>query len=246
MPTFPARGSHYPRSRELRTRGRPQHGVSRLGSVSPSRSSSTPTAGLIARPPSVSTEILASSSWPIFAGKERFVLAASAFWIIFRFIHVVSAILWVGSAFAVFVFVEPAAAALGAEGGRFMGYMVDKRKLPVVITSLSGLTVLGGVVLYLKVSSGLDPDGISQRSGHRVNDRRDRSPRRLRDGSRRDQADGRLDERARRGDPERWGPASAEQAAAMQRLSERFKALGKVDLVLILIAAATMATARYW
>jgi hypothetical protein len=32
----------------------------------------------------------------------------------------------------------------------------------------------------------------------------------------------------------------------MQHLNERFKALGKADLVLILIAASTMATARYW
>jgi hypothetical protein len=42
------------------------------------------------------------------------------------------------------------------------------------------------------------------------------------------------------------GPPRPEQAATMDRLTERFKALGKADLVLILIAAATMATARYW
>jgi len=32
----------------------------------------------------------------------------------------------------------------------------------------------------------------------------------------------------------------------MQRLTEHFRALGRRDLVLIPIAAATMATARYW
>jgi hypothetical protein len=32
----------------------------------------------------------------------------------------------------------------------------------------------------------------------------------------------------------------------MQRLTEHVRALGKRDLVLILIAAATMSTARYW
>jgi hypothetical protein len=37
--------------------------------------------------------------------------------------------------------VEPTAATFGPEGGRFMGYMVEKRKLPQVITGLSGLTV---------------------------------------------------------------------------------------------------------
>jgi hypothetical protein len=93
------------------------------------------------------------------------VVAASVFWIVFRFIHIFSAILWVGSAFAVFVFVEPTVAAFGPEGGKFVGYMVEKRKLPVVITSLSGLTVLGGIVLYVETSSGFDPDWISSGPG---------------------------------------------------------------------------------
>jgi ribose/xylose/arabinose/galactoside ABC-type transport system permease subunit len=173
-------------------------------------------------------------------------VAASAFWIIFRFIHVVSAILWVGFAFAVFVFVEPTVAAFGPEGGRFMGYMVEKRKVPQVITSLSGLTVLGGVVLYLKASSGLDGDWIASGPGIGFTigaiagivafvmglvaikptvDRMSALGAEIQSAG---------------------GPPRPEQAATMDRLTERFKALGKADLVLILIAAATMATARYW
>jgi uncharacterized membrane protein len=174
------------------------------------------------------------------------VIAASAFWIVFRFIHVVSAILWVGSAFAIFVFVEPTVSALGPEGGRFVGYMVERRKLPTVVISLAGLTVLGGVVLYLKASSGLDPDYVTSNAGigftigaisgivafllglfaitptiHRMSAL----------GARIEASD---------------GPPSAEQAATMEQLRSRFKALGKADLVLILLAATTMATARYW
>lgn len=42
------------------------------------------------------------------------------------------------------------------------------------------------------------------------------------------------------------GPPQPEQLATMQRLTERLQALGRRDLVLILIASATMATARYW
>jgi uncharacterized membrane protein len=173
-------------------------------------------------------------------------VAASAFWIFFRFIHIVSAILWVGSTFAVFVFVEPTVAALGPEGGRFVGYMVEKRKLPVVITSLSGLTVLGGVVLYLEASSGFDPDWITSGPGigftiggiaaivaffmglFAIKPTVDRMSG--------------LGAEIERG----GGPPLPEQLATMERLTERFKALGKADLVLILIAAATMATARYW
>ena len=172
--------------------------------------------------------------------------AASAFWIVFRFIHVVSAILWVGSAFAIFVFVEPTAAAFGPEGGRFMGSMVEKRKLPQVVTGLSALTVLGGVVLYLKTSSGLETDWISSGPGIgftigavsaiiafvmglvAIKPTIERMT-----------ALGAEIESA-------GGPPRPEQAATMQQLTERFKALGKADLVLILIAASTMATARYW
>ena len=42
------------------------------------------------------------------------------------------------------------------------------------------------------------------------------------------------------------GPPTPEQSADMQRLQARFKRSGQRDLTLILIAAATMATARYW
>jgi uncharacterized membrane protein len=180
------------------------------------------------------------------AGKERRVIAASAFWIIFRFIHVVAAILWVGSAFAVFVFVEPTVAALGPEGGRFMGLMVEKRKLPQVITGLSGLTVLGGVVLYLKVSSGLDTDWISSGPGIGFTIGGIAAITAFVMGliaikptvERMTELGGEIQAAG--------GPPTPEQAATIQRLSERFKLLGKIDLVLILIAAATMATARYW
>jgi hypothetical protein len=91
--------------------------------------------------------------------------AASAFWIVFRFVHIISGILWAGSAFFVFVFVGPTAEALGPDGGKFIGHMVVKRKMARVILSFAGLTTLGGVVIYLKASSGLDPDWIGTPTG---------------------------------------------------------------------------------
>jgi ribose/xylose/arabinose/galactoside ABC-type transport system permease subunit len=174
------------------------------------------------------------------------VIAASAFWIIFRFIHVVAAILWVGSAFAIFAFVEPTVEAFGAEGGRFMGFMVEKRKVPQVITGLAGLTVLGGTVLYLKASSGLDADWISSGPGIGFTIGAISGIAAFVLGlvaiaptAKRMSALGQEIQTA-------GGPPRPEQAATMQRLSERFKSLGKTDLVLILIAASAMATARYW
>ena len=173
-------------------------------------------------------------------------VAASVFWIVFRFIHVFSAILWVGSAFALFVFVEPTVAAFGPEGGKFVGYMVEKRKLPVVITSLSGLTVLGGIVLYLETSSGFDPDWITSGPGLGFTIGAVAALAafllgllQIRPTVNKMSALGAEIQSA-------GGPPQPEQLAAMQRLTEHFRALGRRDLVLILIAAATMSTARYW
>jgi uncharacterized membrane protein len=168
------------------------------------------------------------------------------FWIVFRFIHVFSAILWVGSAFAVFVFVEPTVAALGPEGGKFMGYIVEKRKLPVVITSLSGLTVLGGIVLYLKASSGFNADWITSGPGLGFTIGAVAALAAFLLGLL--QIKPTVDKMSALGAEiqSAGGPPQPEQLATMERLTARFRALGRRDLVLILIAAATMATARYW
>jgi uncharacterized membrane protein len=174
------------------------------------------------------------------------VVAADAFWIVFRFVHIISGILWAGSAFFLFVFVGPTVEALGPDGGRFIGHMVERRKMARVILSLAGLTVFGGVVLYLKVSSGLDPDWIGTAPGigftigavaaivafvmgvvaitptiHHLTE-----------------LGGRIQTAT--------GPPAPEDLETLQRLTARFKVLGKADIVLIFTAAAAMATARYW
>jgi uncharacterized membrane protein len=173
-------------------------------------------------------------------------VAAEAFWIVFRFIHIISGILWAGSAFFVFVFVGPTAEALGPDGGKFIGHLVERRKMARVIISLAGLTVFGGVVLYLKQSGGLDPDWIGTPQGvgftigaiagiiafvmgviaitptiHRLTE-----------------LGGRIGSAT--------GPPPPEDLAALERLTARFKLLGKADIVLIFTAATAMATARYW
>ena len=142
-------------------------------------------------------------------------IAADLFWIVFRFLHIVSGILWVGSAFAVFTFVEPTVAAMGPDGGKFMGFMVQRRKLPVVITSLSGVTVLAGIVAMLIGLLMIKPTVQKMEAlGGQI------------------AASG--------------GPPTPEQGAEMGRLQHHFHSLGRTDLILILIAATTMATARYW
>ena len=127
-----------------------------------------------------------------------------------------------------------------------MGTMVEKRKVPQVMAALAGLTVLGGVVLYLKASSGLNTDWLSSGPGigftigaiaaivaFVIGMARVR-PTAAKMGALPAQIQG------------VGGPPQPEQAASMKSLIERFRMLGRVSLALILIAAATMATARYW
>ena len=173
-------------------------------------------------------------------------IAADAFWIVFRFIHIVAGVLWVGTAFAFATFVEPTVSAMGPEGGRFMAHVVEERKVFIVLSILALLTILGGIVLYAKASDGFDTDWISSGPGIgftigalaalaafvigiTV----------IRPTGQRMQALGR--EIAASG-----GPPTPEQRSEMERVSERVKALGRTNLALILIATAAMATARYW
>lgn len=173
-------------------------------------------------------------------------IAADLFWIVFRFLHIVSGILWVGSAFAVFTFVEPTVAAMGPDGGKFMGFMVQRRKLPVVITSLSGVTVLAGIVLYLKASDGLDSDWLQSGPGIGFTIGALAGIAAMLIGllmikptvEKMEALGGQI---AASG-----GPPTPEQGAEMGRLQHHFHSLGRTDLILILIAATAMATARYW
>src|SRR5436309_5616054 len=75
-------------------------------------------------------------------------VAVSSFLIVFRIVHILSGVLWVGSAFLVAMFIEPTVAAIGPAAGPFMQHMIEKLKISKVITALGGLTVLGGLILY--------------------------------------------------------------------------------------------------
>jgi uncharacterized membrane protein len=174
------------------------------------------------------------------------VLAVSTFWIVFRFIHIVSGILWVGAAFALTVFVEPTVDAMGPEGGKFMTTMADKRKVGQVITVLATLTVFAGLVLYWKLSSGLDTAWMKTAPGVGFTIGTiaaiaayvlggavvGPTVAKMTALGKQIGASG--------------GPPQPEQAQNMKALVDRFRTVSRTSLVLVLIAASAMATARYW
>jgi hypothetical protein len=176
------------------------------------------------------------------------VLASSVFYLAFRLFHIVAGALWVGSAFLFSAFLGPSVAEVGPSAGPLLTVLVKKRKLPTVIKALSGVTVLAGWILWLRdldlyggigdwlgssfglvltvgavlatIAFVIGMVGIAP------------NVERLVDLGGEIAAGG--------------GPPTPEQGAEMARTSKALEAASKVDLVLLLLAVAAMATARYW
>lgn len=67
--------------------------------------------------------------------------------IILRVLHIFGGVFWVGAAWLITFFVAPTAAALGPDGGKFMGALT-MRKLPIYISIAAVVTLLAGFALY--------------------------------------------------------------------------------------------------
>jgi len=74
-------------------------------------------------------------------------LAADAFMVVFRIVHIVAGVIWVGSLFVVVVYVQPSAAAIAPAGAPFMAEL-RRRRLVDVILAVALVTVGGGLFLY--------------------------------------------------------------------------------------------------
>ena len=71
-------------------------------------------------------------------------VAAEPFMIVFRFLHILSGVLWVGSAFLLVAFIGPAADEVGPSAGPLLTAVVKTRKVAKVVASLAIVTVLAG------------------------------------------------------------------------------------------------------
>jgi uncharacterized membrane protein/mono/diheme cytochrome c family protein len=91
--------------------------------------------------------------------------SVDAYMIIFRLIHILSAIVWLGSSVFILAFVQPAAAAIGADGQRFMQSLMTNTRLMIALPLSSLLTVLAGLALYYRVSDHFNSDWMGSTSG---------------------------------------------------------------------------------
>jgi len=76
--------------------------------------------------------------------------------LILRLIHIGVGAFWVGAVFTNVLFLQPAAAALGPDGGRFMFRLIRHGRFPMAILGSAILTVVSGIVLLWMTTDGLD------------------------------------------------------------------------------------------
>jgi len=165
--------------------------------------------------------------------------------IVFRIIHIASAILWAGSATFYSAFVGPSLGVLGPEAGRFFNHLVRQRKAVIFFVVVSTLTVVAGGFLYWRDSGGLDSGWIQTDvgAGFTVGAVAGLiswllvvlvlAPTSYRLTS--------LGERLAAG----GGPPSDEAMSSLQTLQSRLRRFSLVNIAFLAIATAAMATARY-
>jgi hypothetical protein len=174
-------------------------------------------------------------------------LVVVPFMLVFRLLHVVAGVLWVGSAFLFVGFIGPSAAEVGPSAGPLLSVAVKKRKVVQVITWLGVVNVLAGWVLWLRNANAVGlGDWITSSFGLVLTIGGvlatitffvgyvgvGRNVERLVDLGGAVAAAG--------------GPPSPAQQAELDRLSAALERHGKLDLLLLLLATIAMATARYW
>jgi hypothetical protein len=176
-------------------------------------------------------------------------IAAAPFMLVFRFFHITAGVLWVGSSFLFVGFIGPSAAEVGPSAGPLLSAAVKKRKVAKVITGLAATTVAAGWILWLRdlsdrgwsLSSWLGhPFGLVITIGAVLATIAffegflgvGRNVERIVDLGDTIAASG--------------GPPTPEQQSMIARIGGELERHGKIDLVLVLLAVAAMATARYW
>jgi hypothetical protein len=78
--------------------------------------------------------------------------------LVLRLIHIGAGAFWVGGVFTFFLFVQPAAIAVGPDATRFTYQLLHHRRLPIWIFTAAVVTVIAGIWLLVITSNGLDPE----------------------------------------------------------------------------------------
>jgi len=165
--------------------------------------------------------------------------------VVLRIVHILAGVFWVGAAFTTILFLQPTAREVGPAAGPFMAHLAGKRRLVDWVLRAAGLTILAGLLMYWRVSGGLNPDWIGSAEGIAVTVGalcgiaaftlalsvvRPSIMATLAIGA----------EVAASG-----GSPTPEQAAKLQALQKRGKDVGQIIVPLLVVAVSGMAAAQY-
>jgi uncharacterized membrane protein len=175
------------------------------------------------------------------------VLASDTFMVVFRIVHILAGVLWVGSVFLFAMFVSPSAAAIAPAGAPFMAELLGKRRLVDRIIMIAMISVAGGLVLYwhdwhLYGSFG---DWIGSTFGATLTVGMVAALTALGIGLYGTRPNVRRMLALGRQVAESGGPPTPEVAAEMGAIQGRLKILARVSLGLLILAVLAMSTARY-
>jgi hypothetical protein len=164
--------------------------------------------------------------------------------VVLRIVHILAGTFWVGAALTTFFFLAPTAREIGPAAGQFMTHLAQNKRLPDITLGAGGLTVLAGLLMYWRVTNGLDTEVLSSAYGVSLTVGALCAIAALALGGSivrpsmvRAISIGR--EAAAAGGP------TPEQQAQMQALQGRVRATGAVIVPLLIVAVAGMAAARY-
>jgi hypothetical protein len=161
-----------------------------------------------------------------------------------RVLHIVCGAIWVGAVVIATFFIFPSVGAMGPAGGQFMKQFMD-RKYPQVVMSLMGITILSGLGLMYTASVNYGGSWFASPMGRMISlgaaiaivasvfgsvIARPSAMRMQKLGA----------EIAAGG-----GAPSPDQAAEMKKLQGKLTTSGRIIAVLMILAVAAMAGARY-
>ena len=158
-----------------------------------------------------------------------------------QIVHVVAAVIWVGGAALIVLYVQPVAEKLGPGAEQFMDELFVRRKVSRYFAIAATLVVLAGVSLYLKnyLSVATTLPALTFLLGGIL-------------GIVAWARGGTVLQRALSANgaaiaeiKAAGGPPSAELAARLQTTQSKLRSIGQQDLALILAAAVLMSVARY-
>jgi uncharacterized membrane protein len=85
--------------------------------------------------------------------------------ILLRLLHILGGIFWVGTMLLLAGFLLPTARATGREGGRFLQYLMQQRKLQVYLGVAMLATVLSGIIMYARTAAATHGAWAGSRPG---------------------------------------------------------------------------------